>query len=310
MPTKTYTPAALRFIVIDFTYTCGDHQCTFWCKTDVACHLYAHVTEQRPIIRRIPYQKRGAQFVLSSVTCFVEIDAIEQEEEGDTLEHTFIIPFPVNDHTYYWYLTGTISGEPCLSISQIFWHSCPAIIEPTVRCCATEAPYWYASWYNCYDHSSAFRPLATYKCTSVTVKYKRTSSKPQCHKGRLWIFYTNADGKPTTILTGPYSFTLDDLAVGESKEVNVPINPTILNAGNDYAVVWGTRDKTIGPNYWGQPLVAFVRASGLTCEAPPHHQYFRAYDRIEDQPCGALTENWQLYPYDDNLWFETYGLEV
>lgn len=127
MSPPVYSPPALKFLITSFAYSCGTNLCTFTCTTDVACHLTAHVTAQRPIIRRIPYQKRGAEFVLSSVTCFVPIATPDQAQAGDTFAHTFTIPFPLSDHTYYWYLTGTIGGVPCTSISQIFWHACPAV---------------------------------------------------------------------------------------------------------------------------------------------------------------------------------------
>jgi hypothetical protein len=91
-----------------------------------------HVSTQRPIIRRIPYTKRGAQFQLSSVTCFVQVCQVEQTIAADTLEHTFVIPLAAYDVTHYWYLTGTQGGVPLESMSQIFWHECTAPILPPV----------------------------------------------------------------------------------------------------------------------------------------------------------------------------------
>ena len=165
-PPPAYAPPLLHFLVIEFSYTCGTHQCTFWCKTDVACHLTAHITAERPRIRYIPDQKRGAQFTLSSMTCFVEIAQAEQLEPADTLEHTFLIPFPLYDHAYYWYLSGTILGVPCKSISQVFWHNCsrPPITatfhsDPgfgrTTCDVYLQTPYRLASWQYHHDLPTA-----------------------------------------------------------------------------------------------------------------------------------------------------------
>jgi len=123
-PPPAYAPPALHFLVIQFAYACTSGGCTFSCQTDVPCHLTAHITAERPRIRYIPADKRGAQFTLSSMTCFVQIAQADQAEPGDTTDHTFFIPMPLESHTYYWYLTGTILSLPCKSISQIFWHSC------------------------------------------------------------------------------------------------------------------------------------------------------------------------------------------
>lgn len=125
MTPPTLTPPALHFLVNSFSYSCGSHIVTFTCTTDTPVHLYAHVTNQQPRVRRIPYVKRGAPFVLSSVTCFVELNLVEQTEPGDTLTHTFTIPLTAYGLIHYWYLSGTHAAIPSRSISQIFWQACP-----------------------------------------------------------------------------------------------------------------------------------------------------------------------------------------
>lgn len=119
-----------HFLVLSFTYTCGISQVTFVCVTDVPCNMTAHITDQRPAIRRVPTTKRGADFTLSSLTCFVGIKTVTQSEAGDTLTHTFVIPLSAYDVTFYWYLTATYGGKPSQSMSQIFWHSCPKPTYP------------------------------------------------------------------------------------------------------------------------------------------------------------------------------------
>lgn len=131
-PPPALAPPALHFLVLDFTITCGSMEFTFVCTTDTAVRLTLHLTTEKPIIRRIPYVKRGADFTMSSVTCFVETVTIDQDEAGDTFAHTFTVPIAGYGIPYYWYLTGTHSGQPSNSISQIFQVQCAAPITPPV----------------------------------------------------------------------------------------------------------------------------------------------------------------------------------
>jgi len=140
MTPPVYAPPALHFLIADFSITCGTMQFTFWCKTDTLCYLTLHLSHQEPIIRRIPYQKRGADFELSSVTCFVEVATYEQIEPGDTLEHTFVVPLLAYCQQHYWYLTGTQGGVPCKSISQIFHVHCTKPSDPILT--TDQNPYW------------------------------------------------------------------------------------------------------------------------------------------------------------------------
>jgi len=132
MSPPALSPPALKFVIVDFSITCGVMQLTFWCKTDVACHLYLHLAKLKPIFRRIPARRRGADVNLSSLTCFVEVEIVEQDEAGDTYEHTFIVPLTAYDEWHYWYLTGTQGGVPMTSVSQIFKGICGIPPPPPV----------------------------------------------------------------------------------------------------------------------------------------------------------------------------------
>lgn len=140
MSPPTLSPPALHFLIVDFTITCGTNQLIFVAYTDTSCHLTLHMADVDPIIRKIPYQKRGANFTLSSVTCFVEIDTIDQDEAGDTTTHTFTIPLTAYDRWHYWYLTGTQGGAPMKSISQIFKALCHSPITPPQTVTIYSAP--------------------------------------------------------------------------------------------------------------------------------------------------------------------------
>lgn len=148
MSPPTLSPPSLHFMIIDFLTTCGVDEFTFWCKTDTPCHLTLHLSIEKPIVRRIPYQKRGADFELSSVTCFVEIATYDQDEAGDTTIHTFTIPLVAYDLPHYWYLTGTQGGVPCKSISQIFHITCSESLLPPTQVYEYSTPRDYVAALN------------------------------------------------------------------------------------------------------------------------------------------------------------------
>ncbi len=88
--------------------------------TDNACHLYMRWTLIEPQMHRIPRYRRGIWLFDDKRFCFVAYHENEQEEEGDTLVHTFIkTEWPVCQ-TRYFYFVGTKNGEQSPSTSPIF----------------------------------------------------------------------------------------------------------------------------------------------------------------------------------------------
>ncbi len=91
-------------------------------QTDVECHLtlyYTHVTPQK---RLEGYQLRGARALLEPRWCFVEYTAVEQEEDGDTIQHTFLMPDWDICTKRWWGIAGTLGGLPSPSCSPIIMH--------------------------------------------------------------------------------------------------------------------------------------------------------------------------------------------
>ena len=88
--------------------------------TDVPCHLYMRWTTVKPQEHIIPVERRGLYLHSDKYFCFVAWHENEQEEEGDTITHTFIKePWPICE-TRYFYFSGTVSGQPSKSTSPIF----------------------------------------------------------------------------------------------------------------------------------------------------------------------------------------------
>ena len=84
------------------------------------CHLWLRWTTEYPQEHPIPVLRRGVFFHADKRFCFVAYHDNDQEEEGDTLEHTFIKePWP-GCETRYFYFHGTIASEKSPSTSAIF----------------------------------------------------------------------------------------------------------------------------------------------------------------------------------------------
>lgn len=79
--------------------------------TDVPCHLWCRVTDIEPEWHLEPTFKRGAPTLGDLRSCFVQFTAIEQQEQGDTTQHTFIVPGWIPCLTRWWYFIGTIAGQ-------------------------------------------------------------------------------------------------------------------------------------------------------------------------------------------------------
>lgn len=94
----------------------------FWIQfsTDAPCHLFCYITKVEPQKRLETYQLRGLKALLEPKWCFVQYDTNEQQEEGDTLQHTFVKPdWPICEYRYFGF-SGTVAGLESPSVSPIF----------------------------------------------------------------------------------------------------------------------------------------------------------------------------------------------
>lgn len=246
MSPPTLSPPALHFVVIDFTITCGTMQLIFQCTTDVACHLTLHMADIDPIVRKIPYQKRGANFNLSSVTCFVEIHTIDQDESGDTTTHTFTVPLTAYDQLHYWYLTGTQGGVPMKSISQIFKASCS---KPLLVTTCSGLPKRDTTYSQCHGtiYHMYFKPNVSQSLKTIRYRCGKRGSYIVCNRRYAYIYDTDPVTKiPANLLaydvqymTPPYDW----------QDVIFDMSGVHLNAGQLYTFCY-TQNTTLTSQWW------------------------------------------------------------
>ena len=92
--------------------------------TDIPCHLCVRLSRRKPWIHKKPSLRRGVAFAEDVRFCFTVFEDNEQNEWGDTLEHTWWkTDWPVCT-TKYFYIWGYAGGIVAVSTTAIFsWHN-------------------------------------------------------------------------------------------------------------------------------------------------------------------------------------------
>jgi hypothetical protein len=88
--------------------------------TDVPAHLFVRLSSKKPLVHMKPSIRRGVAFAEDTRFCFTVFEDNEQNESGDTLEHTWWkTSWPVCT-TKWLYVWGSRAGEVCVSTTAPF----------------------------------------------------------------------------------------------------------------------------------------------------------------------------------------------
>ena len=113
-------PSAPNFAILDLKYTPMIDGFIIRVTTSIACHLFLYHTQTEPIKQPTTRVIRGLATMAAAQLCFVNWQANEQTEEGDTLIHTFVKGnWPICE-TRWFTFRGTIAGLWSPSIGPIF----------------------------------------------------------------------------------------------------------------------------------------------------------------------------------------------
>jgi len=106
------------------TYTKALVEDAYWIQvtTDIPVHLFMRYTLTKPLTHPVALFRRGISLPNATRFCFVNWHENEQEEEGDTLIHTFYKPNWPICQTRWFYFIGTKQTEESPSASPIFTH--------------------------------------------------------------------------------------------------------------------------------------------------------------------------------------------
>jgi hypothetical protein len=126
-PLNPYANWSLR----DITYECTSTGFKVHAVTDVECHLHARWTYTIPQVHLDPYTVRGVKLSTSPRYCFDNYFDKEQDEAGDTLEHTFTFYYITQCATVFFYLWGTMGSFASPSESATFDYTrvCPVTVQ-------------------------------------------------------------------------------------------------------------------------------------------------------------------------------------
>ncbi|MBA7521989.1 hypothetical protein ES705_14101 [subsurface metagenome] len=152
-------PCNISFRDIQFSPSSSGVRIRAW--TDVPAHLYVRLSSQKPRVHRKPSLRRGVQFAEDVRFCFTVFEDNEQEEAGDTLEHTWNKPAWPFCTIKYLYLFGSIDGEICpsttapMSYHNDFFTDFPGIAYDSGDGSWGNAPDTPLSWPTAHNATSA-----------------------------------------------------------------------------------------------------------------------------------------------------------
>ncbi|MBA7543142.1 hypothetical protein ES705_35469 [subsurface metagenome] len=205
--------------------------------TNVACHLWLRWSTEKTgkhmdaVVRRGMVTREVPRF------CVVSYNDVEQEEEGNTITHTFLVtPWPACQTRWY-YLWGTMYGEATPSVSPLFKYHRVAP-EFAIACTSDEHPVWYYNFSGGYGISAPFKPGEAYSISKVKFRLAKYFAREPLTHGHLGIWNTAADDEP---VGSPLRYVRFDINVGETDVFywhEVIFAPLPLEAGTIYALGW------------------------------------------------------------------------
>ncbi|MBA7542626.1 hypothetical protein ES705_34950 [subsurface metagenome] len=104
----------------DITYELTPDGLLITIITDIPCHIFIRWSELQPWIHSKPVLRRGMWLNDDVRFCFDVYTDTEQNEDGDTLIHTFLVPSWMLDKDYWLYPWGMVDGNVSPSSGPIF----------------------------------------------------------------------------------------------------------------------------------------------------------------------------------------------
>lgn len=109
-----------HFLVIEYAHSWVNDTLYVACTSDVACHMYLRWTSVPMGVHNRVTTLGGYSFMTDPKYCMVQYNEVEQNEAGDTLTHTFNFAGWAECEWRWWYIVGTLGGEPSPSATCIF----------------------------------------------------------------------------------------------------------------------------------------------------------------------------------------------
>lgn len=101
--------------------------------TNNPCHLTCYYTDKTPVRHPLSRIVRGLALPWGAYWCFVAWQEVEQQEDGDTLTHTFEVPDWSYCQTKWLCFRGAVAGELSPSVSALLKHHHPGVFTHEVE---------------------------------------------------------------------------------------------------------------------------------------------------------------------------------
>jgi len=109
-----------RWILTDYSHSWSNGVLTVRTVSDIASHMWLRWTAEPVKIHLRTTIDRGLGRIMKPDYCFVQYNDIEQNEPGDTLEHTFTWPGWAECYRRWYYFWATVAAELSPSVTAIF----------------------------------------------------------------------------------------------------------------------------------------------------------------------------------------------
>lgn len=255
--------------------------------TNNPCHLTCYYTDKPPVRHRVSRIVRGLSLPWGAYWCFVAYKEIEQQEDGDTIIHTFEVPDWLYCQTNWLCFRGTVAGELSPSVSALLKHHHPGATTPQKFEFYDHPRPTYSNIYEPRQSGQTFTPTEIHLLTKVyTFIHRVTNTYPTLN--------LEIKEAPDDIPTGPI------LSSGQTPWALIPewpapafiettMSPLILQPGTKYAIIAHT-------SFVGQGIIRWwYRSRDAT--------YPRGM-RIHSSDSG---NTWSKFPVHDFL-FQEWGI--
>lgn len=150
LPKPEPPPPIKHFAITQLTYSYWQPGQTLILPTSIPCHLTCYYTNVVPRKHHTTSVVRGLRVPWHTYFCFVAWKAVEQNEPGDTLYHTFRIPDWQYCQTNWFTFRGEVDFIDSPSVGPIFKHHHPRILQRRVSAGADDTFRRYVShiWSN------------------------------------------------------------------------------------------------------------------------------------------------------------------
>lgn len=282
LPKPEPPPPIDHFATLDIKYEHHPTAITFTLTTGVPCHLTCYWTDKKPLKHPTSRTVRGITLPWSTYFCFVSWHAVEQQEPGDTLYHTFEMLDWIYCETKWFTFRGEVDNIQSPSVGPIFEHH-HSVIPPKLF--EYDHPSINYIWYSIYDWGRQGQSFISPKAHTMSKVVANLSKYGSPTSSSILLKATDSEGKATGRILASGEINLDDVPVfGSYGPVEVSLTRAI-SANKQYCFLLATTGND--PRNW-------VGWAGV--------YRWGTYPR----GCRISNTGLMLHPEDD-LWFEEWA---